>query len=69
MFRNFPLLFLVLIFRRLSFIVKVNAVQFVGNLARVTFSSASDRDAVTRIESVHVGDVDCVVCGALQFFG
>ena len=40
---------------------KVNAVQFVGNLARVTFSSASDRDAVMRFESVHVGDIDCVV--------
>ena len=42
---------------------KVNAVQFVGNLARVTFSSASDRDAVMRFESVRVGDVDCVVRG------
>ena len=39
------------------------AVQFVGNLARVTFSSASDRDAVVRFESVRVGDVDCVVRG------
>ena len=43
---------------------KVNAVQFVGNLARVTFSSVSDRDAVMRFESVRVGDVDCVVRGA-----
>ena len=42
---------------------KVNAVQFVGILARVTFSSASDRDAVMRLESVRVGDVDCVVRG------
>ena len=42
---------------------KVNAVQFVGNLARVTFSSASDRDAVMRFESVRVGDADCVVRG------
>ena len=42
---------------------KVNAVQFVGNLARVTFSSASDRDAVMRFESARVGDVDCVVRG------
>ena len=42
---------------------KVNAVQFVGNLARVTFSSASDRGAVMRFESVRVGDVDCVVHG------
>ena len=42
---------------------KVNAVQFVGNLARVAFSSASHRDAVTRFESVRVGDVDCVVRG------
>ena len=42
---------------------KVNAVQFVGNFARVTFSSASDRDAVMRFESVRVGDVDCVVRG------
>lgn len=42
---------------------KVNAVQFVGNLARVTFSSASDRDAVMCLESVRVGDVDCVVRG------
>ena len=31
---------------------KVNAVQFVGNVARVTFSSGSDRDAVMRFESV-----------------
>ena len=44
---------------------KVNAVQFVGNLARVTFSSASDRDAVMRFESVCVGDVDYVVCGGV----
>ena len=42
---------------------KVNAVQFVGNLARVTFSSASDRDAFMRFESGGVGDVDCVVRG------
>ena len=42
---------------------KVNAVQFVGNLARVTFSSASDRNAVMCFESVCVGDVDCVVRG------
>ena len=40
---------------------KVNAVHFVGNLARVTFSSASDCDAVMRFESVRVGDVDCVM--------
>ena len=33
---------------------KVNAVQFVGNLARVTFSSASGRDAIMRLESVRV---------------
>ena len=42
---------------------KVNYVQFVGNLARITFSSASDSDAVMRFESVRVGDVDCVVHG------
>ena len=42
---------------------KVNAVQFVGNLARVTFSSASDRDAVMRFEFVRVEDVDSVVRG------
>ena len=42
---------------------KVNAVQFVGNLTRVTFSSASDRDTVVHFESVRVGDVDCVVRG------
>ena len=29
-------------------------------MARVTFSSASDRDAVMHFESVRVGDVDCV---------
>ena len=40
---------------------KVNAVQFVGNLS--TFSSASDRDAVMRFESVCVGDVYYVVRG------
>ena len=45
---------------------KVNAVQFVGNLARVTFSSASDRDAVMRFESVRVGDLDCVVRGGVR---
>ena len=32
-------------------------------MARVTFSSASDRDAVMRFEAIRVGDVDCVVCG------
>ena len=42
---------------------KVNAVQFVGSLARVTFSSPSDRAAVMRMETVRVGDVDCVVRG------
>ena len=42
---------------------KVNALQFVGNLVRVTFSSASDRDAAMRFESVRVGDIDCVVRG------
>ena len=42
---------------------KVNAVKFVGNLARVTFSSASDRDAVMHFESVRVGEDDCVVRG------
>ena len=42
---------------------KVNAVQFVCIFARVTFSSASDRDAVMRFESVSIGDVDCVVRG------
>ena len=42
---------------------EVNAVQFVGNLARVTFSSASDRDDVMRFESVRVGDVICLVRG------
>ena len=40
---------------------KVNAVEFVGNLARVTFSSASGRDAVMCFESVCIGDVDIVV--------
>ena len=39
---------------------RFNAVQFVGNLPRVTFSSASDRDAVMRFEYVRLGDVDCV---------
>ena len=48
---------------RLFSAYKVNAVQFVGNSARVTFSSASDRDAVMRFESVRVGGVDCVVRG------
>ena len=48
---------------RLFSAYKVNAVQFVGNSARVTFSSASDREAVMRFESVRVGDVDCVVRG------
>ena len=42
---------------------RFTAYKFVGNLARVTFSSASDRDAVMRFESVRVGDVDCVVRG------
>ena len=32
-------------------------------MARVTFSSASGRDAVMRFESVRVGDVDCVMRG------
>ena len=38
---------------------KVNAVQFVPNLARVTFSSASDRETVMRLESVapHSGNL------------
>ena len=46
---------------------KVNVVQFVGSLARVTFSSASDRDAVMRFESIRVGDVDCVVRGKFLY--
>ena len=40
-----------------------NAVQFVGNSGRVTFSSASHRDAVMHFESVGIGDVDRVVRG------
>ena len=42
---------------------EVNAVQFVDNSGRVTFSSASHRNAVMHFESVRVGDVDCVVRG------
>lgn len=38
-----------------------NAVQFVSNSGRVTFSSASHRDAVKHFESVCIGDVDRVV--------
>ena len=48
---------------RCSATYKVNAVHFVGNSATITFSSASDRDAVMRFESVRVGDVDCIVRG------
>ena len=41
---------------------KVNAVQFVGNLARVTFSSASDHDAVKRALSLFVLGMLIVSC-------
>ena len=34
---------------------KVNAVQFVGSLARVTYSSASDRDAVMALSLFVLG--------------
>ena len=40
-----------------------NALQFVGNSGRVTFSFASHRDAVMHFESVRDGDVDRVVRG------
>lgn len=46
---------------RRSAAYKVNAVHFVGNSARITFSSASDRDAVMCFESVRVVDVDCIL--------
>ena len=40
-----------------------NALQFVGNSGRVTFSFASHRDAAMHFESVRDGDVDRVVRG------
>ena len=40
---------------------KVNAVHFVGYLARATFSSATDSEAVMHFGSVRVGDFDFVV--------
>ena len=47
-----------------SLLLLFNAVQFVGNLSRVTFSSASKRDAIMRFESVRVRNVNCVMSGS-----
>ena len=41
----------------------LDAIQFVGNFARVTFSSRADRDMVMRQEFIFVGDVKCAVRG------
>ena len=42
---------------------KVNAVQLLGKLAKVTFDNTSDKESVMRFESIHVGEVECPVRG------
>ena len=44
--------------------LKVNAVQLLGKLAKVTFDNTADKQSVMRFESIHVGEVECPVrCG------
>ena len=42
---------------------KVNAVQLLGKLAKVTFDNTADKESVMRFESIHVGEVECPVRG------
>ena len=40
---------------------KVNAVQLLGKLAKVTFDNSADKESVMRFESIHVCEVECPV--------
>ena len=41
--------------------LKVTAVQFVGNVARVSFADASGKQLILRSESIVIGDIPCRV--------
>ena len=43
--------------------LKVTALQFVGNIARVSFADTSSKELIMRMESVSVGDIACPVRG------
>ena len=43
--------------------LKVMAVQFVGNVARVSFADAAAKQLILRNESIVIGDVPCRVRG------
>ena len=41
--------------------LKVTALQFVGNIARVSFADTASKELIMRMESVYVGDIACLV--------
>ena len=43
--------------------LKVTALQFVGNIARVSFADTASKELILRMESVYVGDIACPVRG------
>ena len=43
--------------------LKVTALQFVGNIARVAFADTASKELIMRMESVYVGDIACPVRG------
>ena len=43
--------------------LKVTALQFVGNIARVSFADTASKELIMRMESVYVGDIACPVRG------
>ena len=46
--------------------LKVTALQFVGNIARVSFADTASKELIMRMESVYVGDTACPVRGAVR---
>ena len=43
--------------------LKVTALQFVGNIAQVSFADTASKELIMRMESVYVGDIACPVRG------
>ena len=43
--------------------LKVTALQFVGNIARMSFADTASKELIMRMESVYVGDIACPVRG------
>ena len=43
--------------------LKVTALQFVGNIAQVSFADTASKELIMRMEPVYVGDIACPVRG------